>query len=579
MNIRNIFIQTIQETFEDITLENQTTYLEPTLLAEGTTIQSFDETYENTITSESFFGWINWNPDIRFEKPVTYGYIDAKTLEVTFENNVNFWPEIEGYADYDAYAEENIILEESTTTIEGDLPETIYSSEPPGDPKDSICAVLVSGFDKRPKMQASFDYDLELFKNNLMNEKLGPGLNEANIRIEKMITGDSLREILISMYGKYKKVYFFYSGHGTRNDLCLGKTSEDWFSYNSLLIWLDHIEAKDNCIVLDCCFSGNVMTQSALDDFGSRNVEIYTSSNIGKTSFSKFHNVNNSITGYGAFNLALMKCFGEPAAERNGSEGTSLKEAFDWFYKQPENKEIITKQCPMHLLKRRATNDTNEAQTTNLEDTDLSIRQNGKGSNISYALDVEHLFETIPIDYNDQNIFAISPNRRWSVNEVGSVSSDNTIDLIFTHDEGLDSLNNTMGIYGVVYRLSDTTEWLAYYPVEYNLNESTITALDVTIDNAQYALGRIVDINSTEEVDFDVVLYPNPASEYLNLSTDFDSEITYSIVDITGKQILGNTHKISANEVKVDISSLQRGPYYLLLHTDTYTKALAFIKH
>lgn len=62
-------------------------------------------------------------------------------------------------------------------------------------------------------------------------------------------------------------------------------------------------------------------------------------------------------------------------------------------------------------------------------------------------------------------------------------------------------------------------------------------------------------------------VYPNPASDLLkvDLQAENISNISYSIVDITGKTIIKNTSRVEDNHFNIDISSLKKGTYFLKL--------------
>jgi hypothetical protein len=62
-----------------------------------------------------------------------------------------------------------------------------------------------------------------------------------------------------------------------------------------------------------------------------------------------------------------------------------------------------------------------------------------------------------------------------------------------------------------------------------------------------------------------VSVYPNPASEVLRVgfqSEDIDN-VSFSIIDITGKTLLRNTSQVVSKRMDVDISSLQKGTYFI----------------
>ena len=60
-------------------------------------------------------------------------------------------------------------------------------------------------------------------------------------------------------------------------------------------------------------------------------------------------------------------------------------------------------------------------------------------------------------------------------------------------------------------------------------------------------------------------IYPNPATDFLNVQIDSGSKFELNIIDLMGRQILSKHNLLSGN---VDLSNLQNGTYILILKSD-----------
>ena len=59
-------------------------------------------------------------------------------------------------------------------------------------------------------------------------------------------------------------------------------------------------------------------------------------------------------------------------------------------------------------------------------------------------------------------------------------------------------------------------------------------------------------------------LYPNPANESVNVVCSYKIK-GYALVDATGREVLSG--KCNANSMALDLSSLQKGVYFIKIHT------------
>lgn len=78
---------------------------------------------------------------------------------------------------------------------------------------------------------------------------------------------------------------------------------------------------------------------------------------------------------------------------------------------------------------------------------------------------------------------------------------------------------------------------------------------------------KTVETNIDDLTSNSVSVYPNPVSEILkvDLPSGNIQELSYSVVDITGKTVLMNTGQLIDNHIELDISKLSKGSYFFKL--------------
>jgi len=81
------------------------------------------------------------------------------------------------------------------------------------------------------------------------------------------------------------------------------------------------------------------------------------------------------------------------------------------------------------------------------------------------------------------------------------------------------------------------------------------------------------------DLEFKLSLYPNPAQEYLNVSSNLNmGEVYYQIYDVRGALTQSGRQVAGDQKLELDISDLQRGMYHLRLNFGEEIKILRFIK-
>ena len=136
------------------------------------------------------------------------------------------------------------------------------------------------------------------------------------------------------------------------------------------------------------------------------------------------------------------------------------------------------------------------------------------------------------------------------------------------------SLTQKIGFYiGTVPQ--DSTFDYSYFLLRDKSKIATVNSKENTTD---------IEINSLEGVETisDIQLYPNPATNVLNISfnSGLDTRATVKVLDITGGVLIENEYEVapSLNKLSIDLPELKQGVYLLLLQSDKLNSCLRFIK-
>jgi len=85
--------------------------------------------------------------------------------------------------------------------------------------------------------------------------------------------------------------------------------------------------------------------------------------------------------------------------------------------------------------------------------------------------------------------------------------------------------------------------------------------------------------NRTPEAVQLLEVYPNPASDQLNVVLDHEGEIRISVIDIAGRMLQSNTYASGGfNTLNLNISDLDPGLFFIRLEAGTETQVVRFIK-
>jgi len=570
---------------------NTPAYVHKEKVPAGTIIKSSYEDIFLKVNSESWVGWIDYEPNARFSHKTSLFTCDVETSEIEFIL-ANWYPKIiwEDILDSN-FTDDILIIGEEEQEINTETVETITSSVTPTK-KDRVCALLVSGTDRnKPRLQMSFENDLQIVKSELMSEKLGPQLDESNIRIEKGIPNYEIKNILTSMENKYDQVYFYYSGHGIgatgSGKMCTGVGQSEWYSYNDFLKDLRKVGANYYYILIDACYSGLAKTELAKIPFGDASVTLITSSNDKKTARSNFFGPQNEI-GFGLFTLNFMKCFGEPSADFDGTEGTTFIETFLWVKNQKpkdiKGRDLDSLQCATLSLGSKSEINKAEKSVSFQPGSDVKLL---KVDSLEIDLGFYSIMNIDSKKYesSDKKIIDISGSRTWTL-ETDSKDDDFNVDVEFQLRDEFEMLTPELpNIIGMIWREDDTEDWQPQYPSIYNKDEKTITCPDVD-HFSEWAVGIISANPTSVESKFlinNVDYGPNPFNNMLNFEFNLDKPESFSIevVDITGRRVdFINTkdYSVGTFSVNLDGSKYPTGTYYCRLISKNGIRTIKLVK-
>lgn len=90
--------------------------------------------------------------------------------------------------------------------------------------------------------------------------------------------------------------------------------------------------------------------------------------------------------------------------------------------------------------------------------------------------------------------------------------------------------------------------------------------------DGKYKYSELVAINNAEIDENSFTVYPNPATGELNVlfNSSSSTRVTVNVYDITGKLVMSNQSSAAEgnNQVKLDLSGVERGTYFVNLQTD-----------
>ena len=350
--VKGLVHEYLTTNYSEMQLKNTLAYADHQISLKGTQYQTFDGEFSYTQETDSWFVMVDWDVMSKYEKPITYLYIEKGSEEFT-TFDVNWFPVINGTVwNPDPFNQELHIFGEPPPFQLTSVPDLDLEVQAP--PKqDSVCAIIVTGSDTN--MQTAFDSDRDWIKWFLQKNGVGEELGDGNVQVLNKATKAEIKAAIEKLKKNYSKVYFFYAGHGSSTGkICTNDPSSDWLTYDDLFKWLYESDARDITVVLDACYSGKATdaAKKAKTKPGTQ-VHVYTAADSNKTSQNVWYR-NNDNTTYcqGFFTRNFVLCGKDTLANTNKDTIISFEEAFDWVRsKNPTfaTDSINSKQNPQKL--------------------------------------------------------------------------------------------------------------------------------------------------------------------------------------------------------------------------------------
>lgn len=287
----------------------------------GDTIGEFIPSFTHVLTADSWLFWLDLAPGNWFEHPTMIVLVnDADSSIMTF--STTWFPVVNGLHLYSSFEERTF----SPDIIWGD-PEL-----PPGNCGDTATvdtggtgssptawAVLATG----PAGHPVADKDVKLMEDALKNNKTGPGVPAGNFskpKGTKKAICDAL-DALAQQNPPCDKIFFHYTGHGTKDFLVLGhpfNLANEKITWQELVNKLKATKAKSFCISIESCQSGGgkATLEAGLGGEGVTSADDTKPAGLTR---------DGSI-----FTKAFAACMTDANADTGGDGKVSYTEAKDW---------------------------------------------------------------------------------------------------------------------------------------------------------------------------------------------------------------------------------------------------------
>lgn len=195
---------------------------------------------------------------------------------------------------------------------------------------------------------------------------------------------------------------------------------------------------------------------------------------------------------------------------------------------------------------------------------------------------VNNTIHAISLDFDPMGNF--TGNRMVEINPAtGAVSTESELDEFMGFVMGSACFDQNTGCY-LVIAIDTNYAWkmIVYntYADSYITGWAPPEVSEIVCDNTVFATDTYITTSVAEpSARTSFRIYPNPAETtiYLTDHADLQGEIAFSVYDITGKMQMSHDFR-PEEEIKLDISGLSSGVYFIQAKSETSTATARFIK-
>jgi hypothetical protein len=313
-------------------------YSLPVPLAPGATVRprTIEDGPEMTVSACSWLFYLDLAPYEKFAHPTQFilvsGAAAAATVEITDQS---WWPSIDGQEVFDD-ADSN---EQSPDRFFGAIPglapgcpNACISPDPLKNDKVLEGPATPKLWGIRARGPNVYIRDTDIMKKAFKDRA---GIQDDNNKLWQFDAGSLAAAVTQANDANASCVYVYISCHVTKGTKKLVTKKGEDMSAQQLAGILDDLKACSVFVILDGCTLGQNYTGKVLDALVNRagplnahdppTLGVFTSS-----SRQKCANMHGGACAGSDWTQALIKCWGDTAADQDGSGSVSVFEAFDW---------------------------------------------------------------------------------------------------------------------------------------------------------------------------------------------------------------------------------------------------------
>lgn len=436
---------------------------------------------------------------------------------------------------------------------------------------DTACAIIITGPGNDSAESAAFRTDADMMEKNLRLEPLGPRLSSNNIHRLNAPSPQEVLDLIESLKGRCKTIYFFYSGHGDSvqqagADVGWMVTRDSGLAYWQLFRGLYGTGAQNINVIIDACHSGSAMVEIEKDErYKDKNITVVTAASADRVSYTNYLNTGGSVTGVGAYTFSFLRFFGDPNAESDGVPGISIAEAHQQvMLRGTDHRDrwldtLLNSKIYVHRAQVRT-------DTVSPVGTGVSlVPTTPMGANdAAYITMHAEPFATQP---QDTLITYVSPNRYWSI----ELSAGLKMNYAFQYSAAYDTIppGETPT---VLHRDSSGATWKPYDSTYWDLGSKKVWAYGVQY-SADWAMGVaqepvVAGVENPTRASHTLTVAPNPVRDQtmLRLSIAEKADVRVTLLDVGGRELMtllaGNLQR-GRYELPVSLRHFPAGTYFI----------------